>query len=363
MPRNWPVGLPAAAAGAAGLGIVGEYLGGAISNLVGEFIGNATPGDEKSEGYLADLLSNIQDVSEVNINNKRPSITFVREREKKRKKMEQDMKEGEVLLNQAKPGGTKVVRPVSSQMFDDCTFAKSLKSFSCGCEIPIIQYTGGVEPTVYSAGSCQSLLCNGIATGTDNNNRVGNRIVMQSLNLRFTPINKSNIGVGSGNPIIGYESFFRLVVVYDKADLQPTNGCPVLTDIFYQTSITAVQPVTGITLSSMYPFNTDNEDRFEILYDKMTNCFGRSMYTDTSNAPVNSINSGISPADLYYNDVVIDLKGRCSRYATNPGGASPNTPSYGGLWVYVFGANGNSSTVQYFFSCARVSCHLRYSDK
>lgn len=92
-------------------------------------------------------------------------------------------------------------------------------------------------------------LLNGLALGTSANQRIGRRITMRSILLRF------NFYPQATTTLAGR---FRIVVFYDRQ----TNGTtPIGTDLL-QNNL------------SMYPLNLSNADRFLVLYDKYSPVMG-----------------------------------------------------------------------------------------
>jgi hypothetical protein len=85
------------------------------------------------------------------------------------------------------------------------------------------------------------LLVNGVATGTDYNNRIGREIAMKSVYLRL-----------SGANTVDQIAALRIMIVYDK---QPNGTLPAITDI-----LTAADTIS--------PNNLNNKDRFITLSDQ-----------------------------------------------------------------------------------------------
>lgn len=87
---------------------------------------------------------------------------------------------------------------------------------------------------------------NGVAAGTDYNNRIGRKIMMRSLLLRVTlqPINTINAPVGEA---------VRVIVFYDTQ----TNG--------------VLPTIAQLLQNGQFddPLNLDNRDRFRIIMDKL----------------------------------------------------------------------------------------------
>jgi len=87
-------------------------------------------------------------------------------------------------------------------------------------------------------------LINGVAQGTDVNNRIGRKFLMKSLLWRFR-VGLNTAASSPGNVI-------RLLIVYDAQ----TNGAlPAVTDILTAADVLA-------------PMNLNNRDRFKIICDK-----------------------------------------------------------------------------------------------
>jgi len=92
-------------------------------------------------------------------------------------------------------------------------------------------------------------LLNGVAQGTDYNQRLGREMVMRSLVLR----GNVNIDIGTTT-----QDNFRCMVVYDR---QCNGGQPAVTDIL-DDSVTTPQQ----TFAAM---NLNNRDRFTVVLDRM----------------------------------------------------------------------------------------------
>lgn len=93
------------------------------------------------------------------------------------------------------------------------------------------------------------ILLNGVATGSSATNRIGRRIVMKSLLIRYNVTLAST--TTNSTPL-------RIVIVYDK---QANTTAPSATDVFQTTAFSS-------------PMNLANSRRFRVLYDKMHSCIG-----------------------------------------------------------------------------------------
>jgi len=97
-----------------------------------------------------------------------------------------------------------------------------------------------------------TLLCNGLAQGSEYNTRIGRKILMKSLLIRATIKNTADL---ANKTLTGN---YRLLVVYDK---QVNAVAPALTDIIETTS--------DSTFAMTSPLNLNNRDRFIVLSDKI----------------------------------------------------------------------------------------------
>lgn len=88
-------------------------------------------------------------------------------------------------------------------------------------------------------------LLNGVATGTDYTNRIGRKIIVNSMLIRGNFSNVINVTDSDG-------AILRLMVICDE---QPNGAAPIITDILQ-------------TAHYLAPANLNNRGRFKILYDK-----------------------------------------------------------------------------------------------
>ena len=93
-----------------------------------------------------------------------------------------------------------------------------------------------------TASFTQPTLINGVATGTDGTTRIGRKILMKSLQIRYI--------CGSGYP----QSQHRVLIVYDK---QANGALPTASTVLD-------------TNSFMSPMNLSNSDRFVVLVDDIS---------------------------------------------------------------------------------------------
>jgi len=104
--------------------------------------------------------------------------------------------------------------------------------------------TVDVDPTVVAVNTTGSVtLLNGIATGTDFTDRIGRKVLLKSIQLRWQ-LEPTDQVVG-GN-------LCRIVIVYDA---QTNGAAPAVTDVLKSAS-----PLANV--------NLNNRDRFQILFDK-----------------------------------------------------------------------------------------------
>lgn len=95
-------------------------------------------------------------------------------------------------------------------------------------------------------------LLNGIAQGSDNDQRIGNRVVMTGVDIRLHVTNEVSVK--------DRLSQMRLILVYDTQ----TNG----------TALTTTDVLDAVTIESQH--NWDNDSRFQVIYDSVRalNTFG-----------------------------------------------------------------------------------------
>lgn len=111
------------------------------------------------------------------------------------------------------------------------------------------------------------VLLNGVAQGTDYINRIGRRVVMKSLYIRFSLVPN----VANSAPV---GDFARILLVYD---CQSNGAAPLAADIL------------NAAADYLSPLNLNNRDRFKILHDKVIP-MNPNVYTAgalTSGDPVN----------------------------------------------------------------------------
>jgi len=92
------------------------------------------------------------------------------------------------------------------------------------------------------------LLLNGIPQGTDYNERIGRKVMLKSLFIRFT----INVNPGVLGVLAPQGDVVRLMIVYDA---QANGAAPAITDIL-------------ATVNYDSPMNLNNRDRFKVLHDK-----------------------------------------------------------------------------------------------
>jgi len=140
-----------------------------------------------------------------------------------------------------------------------------------------------------------------MATGADFNTRVGNRIVMKSVNLRMLFTNEA--AMVSRQPI-------RLMLVYDR---QANGAAPVITDILDSAAMSSQK-------------NVANRDRFLVLRDMVfdMNSFGAATAAASNVQMVKT--------------VFVPLKGLMTTY--NAGAAGVGSITTGALYLVYFSTTG-----------------------
>lgn len=101
-----------------------------------------------------------------------------------------------------------------------------------------------VDPTNFTVTStASSALLNGTAIGTDFTDRIGRKIIMKSLYIRFFLQPQDSVT---------QDNQTRILIVYDR---QSNGAAPIITDVLKSSS-------------PMAQVNLNNRDRFQILWDK-----------------------------------------------------------------------------------------------
>lgn len=107
--------------------------------------------------------------------------------------------------------------------------------------------SGSVGPTNFSTAGAV-LLLNGVAQGDDYTNRIGRKITMKSILMRFSVFSQATDNLQTGD-------ILRVMIVYDN---QSNGVAPTVANILQ-------------TASWDSPQNLDNRDRFLVLADKVFN--------------------------------------------------------------------------------------------
>lgn len=165
----------------------------------------------------------------------------------------------------------------------------------------------------------QLQLLNGVAPGTNDNNRIGRRISLKSLQIHGL--------IGITDSTTSAASCARMIIVYDK---QPNAAAPTFANIIQS------QNIAGTTASDIYAMvNLDNRDRFEIIRDKWFN-FGFVDNTATQAVAT-------SPSSHVINEF-IKLGNRETTFNAGTAGTIADITS-GSLYCFLIGAAVNSSGV------------------
>lgn len=90
-------------------------------------------------------------------------------------------------------------------------------------------------------------LINGIGQGTGSNQRIGRKVLLKAIQMRYTA--QSGVIAGGNVPMQN-----RIIVFYDK---QSNGAAPAITDVVVANSFVS-------------PLNLNNSDRFVILFDELT---------------------------------------------------------------------------------------------
>lgn len=126
---------------------------------------------------------------------------------------------------------------------------------------PELKYldTSAVGTFNYSGGSPGIVLLNGVAAGTANNQRIGRKVLIKSLELRIQFRQSS-----------ATTQAVRMAIVYDK---QSNQAAPSIGDIFN---------VAATNLDPYAAKNLDNVERFIILKDELIGFGGSALLNDPS---------------------------------------------------------------------------------
>jgi len=128
---------------------------------------------------------------------------------------------------------------------------------------------------------CDNVSSTSIAQGTSENDRIGNKITVKNINLRFTLKLDPYSSVTYNNY---YAGRFRVILLRDKQ----TNGTQCqLSDVF--------DGVTSYGNQFLHAFrNMDTIDRFDILYDKMHEMPNQSGYVVVSGTTATYVDDNVS---------------------------------------------------------------------
>lgn len=110
--------------------------------------------------------------------------------------------------------------------------------------------------TVPTTANSGLLLLNGLATGTDYNNRIGRKILIKSLLIRgVAKFNSTDVATPNQTRI------GRIIIFIDK---QPNGSDPAITSLLDYAGVSSNYSYLGV----MAPLNLNNRDRFVVLRDK-----------------------------------------------------------------------------------------------
>lgn len=155
---------------------------------------------------------------------------------------------------------------------------------------------------------------NCIQQGATVANRIGNKVVIKSLHLKF------NIAAAAG-----VQSVVRAMVIYDK---QPNGAFPALTDILLDQPLGAANAMGGLNIA--------NKSRFAVVRDQFL--------------PVDAAQALVHPINWY-------MKGRWEvEYGANAGNIGDFRT--GSIYVLIFScyAAGGAAAV------TQINCRTRYFD-
>lgn len=176
----------------------------------------------------------------------------------------------------------------------------------------------GTQNTNFSAAGAVGLM-NGVALGTDYTDRIGRKIVLKSIFMKFT-IQPSTTSCPSGDSV-------RLLVVYDS---QTNGAAPAVGDI--------LNSATHIA-----PMNLNNRDRFKVLFDK-------HMTTEGNAFTAGAITAGASTPKFTKFYKKLDHEMIFQGTAATVGSIAT-----GAIWLLLINLQGNLTNVYY-------NCRVRFED-
>jgi len=199
-----------------------------------------------------------------------------------------------------------------------------------------INLTAGNVPSTTNTNAAM-LLVNAVQPGTGSWNRIGKKIRMKSLRLKY-------LAVGTCNPTAAgiSNNTLRMAVVYDK---QPSNGpIPNFDTVFGSTSQTGAEA----TLSIFDSLRIDNTERFHVLKEEIVT-------TD-----LQTVQNPNASEWQQYIDCFINLRGLETVYSGQSNPCTIADISSGALYV-IFRAESNVIDVGRFV-IKDSSARLRYYD-
>jgi hypothetical protein len=122
--------------------------------------------------------------------------------------------------------------------------------------LPVMASVTGTNPLLTANSTGGMTVLNSVQQGTQIDQRVGNKIQVKSIRLKF------NANLGGTSPT---QIAYRVVILYDKS----TNGAyPTIASIFNDTGLVDGSVATSSTLLNA-SINMNNKDRFLILRDEV----------------------------------------------------------------------------------------------
>lgn len=184
-----------------------------------------------------------------------------------------------------------------------------------------------------------------IQQGPGLSQRIGNKVSLKSLRLRFCIVNTVLTNISPVPPDV------RVMVVYDR---QPNGTYPAANDLL--NSLNQANALTNPTLDDLVTtnLNPNNFERFTVIMDKS---FTLPSFESTQDTVTNNGPTGDGMKSPWWIDEYIKLKGLecCYKGTTNPEVVGDVTT--GNLFIMCVGENAPISTPWAFKGTARLRFH------
>lgn len=177
-----------------------------------------------------------------------------------------------------------------------------------------------------------------VTAGSSMWNRIGRKLSMKSVHVRFALTPTGNNAANTG-------LYSRVIVIYDK---QPNGALPNASDVLQdQTNGATDQHVTLVTSG----INLNNRDRFEVLVDDCRYLPGGNTSTDAANVVTATV-------DQCHWDIFRKLKGRETHFKADSAPAVIGDLSTGSLILLTMGSIASGAEPYGLYGSVR----LRYTD-